>query len=165
MGWKDEMDNFVVQKNILSTPSKTTFSLKQNWYLEADFTWLGETHSFIITRWMSQSAVDSFRLFFKDQTRDVSNFGSLSMDGNLNVTTQQKRQIIRKCCEDVIGAIELIIQTYKKCLLDYAVWYRDKRPSGKIRNTYSEFITNLACDCIIHGGILASSEWKIVEYP
>ena len=167
MGWGDEVLSFEVKKHILNTASISSISVKQNLYVEIDFQWLGSTNTFIITRWTENSTyiAESFRLFFKDQTRDENKFGSIDEDGRLNIKMVQKKNIIRQCCEDVISAIDVIITTYKKCLLDYAVWYRDKRPSGKIRNTYSEFITVIACDCIIHGGILSSTDWKVVEYP
>jgi hypothetical protein len=165
MGWKDEMVTFDVKKDILGTPSISTVSIKQNWYVEVDFKWLGSTCSFVITRWMSKNAVESFRLFFKEYDRDPNVFGFITDEGSLNITAEQKRMIIKQCYEDIVSAIELIVRTYQKCLLDYAVWYRDKRPAGKVRNTYSEFITTIACDCIVHGEILASNEWKLVEYP
>lgn len=165
VGWKDEMDRFELSRNILGSTAKASVSVKQNWYVEIDYHWLDTTYSFIITRWMSNSQAESLRLFFKDTTRDIDKYGSVDMEtGNLKVTAQQKRNIIQKCCEDLLKTLELIITHHRKSLLDYAVWYRDKRPTGKSRNTYGEFITVMACDCIIHGDILGYNDWKVIEF-
>ena len=165
VGWQDETHRFEITKDILGTRAVIGFSIKQNFYVEADFDWVGSTCSFIITRWMNNNGNESFRLFLKHYTDTKEQFGFIDEEDAIKCSTQQKRNIIEKSCNDVICALKLIIEEHKKSLLDYAVWYRDKRPGGKKRSNYSEFITTIACDCIIHGGILAFDKWSLVEYP
>lgn len=84
-----------------------------------------------------QQSSQFYQTIFKDTVRNIDKYGSIDMStGNLNVTVNQKRNIIKKCCEDLLNALDLIITHYKKSLLDYDVWYRDKIPVGKSKNTY-----------------------------
>ena len=165
MGWKYELDSFVVSTQILGAIAQAKASVKLNWLVEIDLQWSGSTYSFIITHFMSQGQAESIHLFFKDTKRDALEFGFIDgCNGNLNVTAQQKRNIIRKCCQDLVKTLELIINHHQRSLIDYSVWYRDKRPVGKRRNTYPEFITIMACDCIIQGEILGFNGWKVIEF-
>ena len=163
MTFCNEIDFFELKKDIMSAPAKLSVSIKANFQVEADLMWLGDTCSLVFTRWMGRGSSQTFRLFFKDHVRDASMIGEI--DDNLHIATVQRKNIIRQCMEDVLSSLDLICQEYKASILDYATWYRDRRPSGKTQNSYSELVTIMACDSVIHAGILATKNWKLVEYP
>jgi hypothetical protein len=47
------------------------------------------------------------------------------------------------------------MKKHGRSLLDYAVWYRDKR-SNYSQSDYAEYITRQACNCIVQGELSAS---------
>ena len=135
-----------------------------NFKVEVDFTWLHNTYTFPITRWMGTRMQKSLLLFHQHTSREEATYGSVTTDGSVQTTADQKRNIFKQTIRDLVSAIKLIISEYKTSLLDYAMWYRDIRPGGSSLDTYSELITHMACECIIHGGVLANLNWKLVEW-
>ena len=54
---------------------------------------------------------------------------------------------------DIMRHLDQIFTAHKRSVLDYAVWYREKK--HKDADTYAHFIQLVTCHCIVHADFLA----------
>ena len=58
---------------------------------------------------------------------------------------------------DIFKCLRKILEVHQKALLDYAVWYRDKKFREDTAD-YSDYITYITCCCIIHESFLGTTQ-------
>lgn len=161
--------DFIITNTMLSSPVKVVVSIRSNFQIFMDLTWLGETYNFIINQFIGSSGHRPCRKFLNHGSRDSITYGQIDpqTDGLL-VSTDQKKAIMKQVCQDVVIAIKTIVERYKSSVIDYAVWYTTKRPprtNYSMYTEYTELITELASNYIIHTGLSANVKWEIIEYP
>jgi hypothetical protein len=140
-------------ETILSSSANINLTVFGNLRIEMVFTWERTSYNFIITKWMGVKFQTSARAFLQHTNRDSSKFGSFKEDGAVAITTRQRRELLIQFCFDFVSTIKMIISNYPSSLLDYAVWYRDKRPRDPCRSDYTELVTVTACECLINAGL------------
>eukprot|EP00834_Sanchytrium_tribonematis_P008573 NODE_1053_length_2425_cov_0.855976.p2 type:complete len:166 gc:universal NODE_1053_length_2425_cov_0.855976:2226-1729(-) len=129
-------------------------TMYNNYRVMMDFNWINTLYTFDVDHWSGRGLTAFVTLFLSHTPRDINTFGSINqLDGTLTVTGIQKQQIIVQACKDIFHSIDLIVEKHGRSLLDYAVWYHDKRIINP--SNYPEYITKLACNCIVHGELLA----------
>lgn len=141
---------------ILGVQVAATFTVFRDYMVSVDLTVLGTPYTFNITRWTGKGQAAFAKLFHEFTPRDEAQFGAVveqadgSVQVNMNVT--QKADMVKQGAFDVMDCINTIGESYKRMLLDYAVWHRERYPAP---STYSEYITLCACHCLVHSNFLA----------
>jgi len=132
-----------------------------------DFTIHGTPYTFTITKWQSKLLRGFLERFHAYTPRDEVQFGHMEVDeeGNTNLVMNldQKINTVVQASKDVLGCLDKISNYYKRSVLDYAVWYREKYPVMEER--YNQLITKLTCHLIVHTDFLAPNlHWDVVEF-
>ena len=89
-------------------------------------------------------------------------FGTVGVDGIPNMTGPQKIEAIMQAIVDIFITINAILVKHQRGVLDYAIWYRERAGDA---DTYSKYITLVACHCIVHANLLVPTiTWERVEF-
>jgi hypothetical protein len=131
-----------------------------------DFSMQGSPYTFVIRKWSRQGFAKFATLFFSAAPRDAMIYGSFSeaTDGHVNFSmdTAQKINIIEQGVKDILICIDKIGCHYQRCILDYAVWYRENHPETE---TYEQYVTRVACCAMVNAEFLAPNiNWEIVRF-
>ena len=155
----------VVHPVLFSAPVPVELRVSSNYSTAIDFTLNGTSYTFQVTRWSGQGFA-GFLKHFHEQLRNEEQFGryDLSSEGVplTSKTLDQKLAIVLQGCADIINCVLKICQRQGRAILDYAVWYREHH---REEDTYSEYITRLACHFIVHTSFLAPNvTWELVQF-
>lgn len=138
------------------------YTVYQDYAMVVSFTLRSKAYSFNLTRWKGARAqfkfLDSFHSFM---VRDETMFGSriVEEDGiRFDMSVEQRINAVVQGAIDVIFTLNKIVHAFERSVLDYAVWYREKRPQT---DTYSQLITLMCCHSIVHSDFMAPG----IAYP
>lgn len=142
---------------ILLSTVDVNYTIKATWEASLNFSMHGDAHSFFVTKWSRKGFSPFATMFFEYGPRDPNIFGVITQDdeGTPNfsgLTTTNKIAIIEQALTDIMTCLNLIVTKYKRSVIDYAVWYREKYPAY---DTYAKYITLLTCHLIVHTDFLA----------
>eukprot|EP00835_Amoeboradix_gromovi_P003764 NODE_261_length_12589_cov_0.423139.p6 type:complete len:175 gc:universal NODE_261_length_12589_cov_0.423139:7187-7711(+) len=159
------MDTFTFRATIMDSNITVHVNLFNNYRVVMDFNWLNTLYNFDVNSWSGRGLTTLVTFFLNHSPRDPNVFGSISpVDGTISVTGQQKKDIILQACKDIFHVIDQVVEKHGRSLLDYAVWYRDKRANYN-PSDYAQYITREACNCIVHGELLAPNVlYDLVQY-
>lgn len=138
-----------------------------SWTTIVDFSLFGTQYLFNITKWRSQKFAKFLERFYDHARRDPVLFGTPSRNAEglfkFDATIDQKSNAVLQAVKDVLACLDKICSKYQRCVLDYALWYREKhRPAAC---SYSHFITLVTCHCITHVDFLAPNiTWELVQF-
>jgi hypothetical protein len=130
-----------------------------------DFTLFGMAYTFSATSWQSRGLARFLVLFHEHTQRDSSEFGVVAEteEGvpDIQMNVQQKTNAVLQACKDIMLCLDKIAHKYRRSVLDYAVWFREKRPD---ETTYSQYITRRTCHCVVHSYFMAPDvQWEEVR--
>lgn len=150
--------------HISGVATTVSLTIKATYEASLAFSLHGSPYSFTIARWSRRGFAKFATLFFNYAARDPIQFGTFSEspDGviTFGMTTDQKLNIITQGVRDIMACLDAIVIKYKRSVLDYAVWYREKYPRDE---PYDNFITLYTCHCIAHSNFLAPDiSWDVV---
>lgn len=120
--------------------------------------WLGDCYTFEITKWSGTGFAPALGRFFK-QYPD-SPFGKLDDIGTHLGTVDDKLNIVRQMSYDVVKCIGQIYLQFRSGIRGYALYYREK-VSRSLDDDYVNFITLIACHCIVHSDFHGDK----IQYP
>lgn len=135
-----------------------------------DFTLCGTPYSFTVVDWSRRGFTKFATMFFNHMARDAEEFGTYEVTEDpmsnittmFNMTTPQKLNIITKGVKDIMSCVDTIVTKQQRSVLDYAVRYNDIHHTCE---TYVDFITVRACECIMHSHFLAPNIiWDMVRF-
>jgi hypothetical protein len=157
-------DNFAVE--LLGVPVKVDVTIAQTWRTGIDFNLMGTTYDFTVDKWRAQQFTPFLLLFHAHKPRDKDLYGSISQneEGVVAplVSREQKIRTVMHASKDVMLCLHQIATRYQRSVLDYAVWYREKR---REEGTYAELVTRITCHCIVHMDFLAPNvSWDVVQF-
>ena len=159
---------------ILSVNTRVDFEIRNNYEVIATFLCQDVKYTFHMKKWAKaretvQTAASSFNFFaslLTERFSQCSDFGTEVVDEKdggsvitVERTAQQILNIIKYATRDVFICAENIIQKYRRAVLDYASFHRE-RGSGK-PGSYEEYIHLVACQCLTHSNFQAPN----VDYP
>lgn len=127
---------------------------------EADINFLYATvqYTFRVVKWSGRGMWTFLNLFHEHEDRDPNMFGSI--DGVL--TGSQKMSCVLRASIDVMMCLSKITTHMKSSVLDYAVYYRERKGSCE---TYSKYITAVTCHNIVHAHFTcAYISWPVIEF-
>jgi hypothetical protein len=153
---------------LMSTWVPVSLKVYSTYLCIVDFSLYGQPYTFTIDKWRSSRLRKFLEMFHAHASRVIDQFGCILSDseGNLsnNMDVRQKVNAAVQGCKDVMGCLDKIAKHYKRSVLDYAVWYRERRPRRDDEG-YSQFITLLICHLIVHADFLAPNvQWELVEF-
>ncbi len=144
-----------------------SISIEHTYRTTIDFSVHNRTYTFVVSKWQGNGFSRFFSLFHQHVPRDAEMFGETKQDAEglvsyVSVNLHQKLNAVIQAAKDIIGCLNAILRVHGRGILDYAVWYRETRAYD---DTYSRYITKVACHCIVHGNFLAPSvKWDVVEF-
>lgn len=156
----------IASSTLLGVPVQFRCNVQWTYEVTLDFVLHGTPYTFNITKWRSSGMAKFIRLFYS-RARDVAKFGqpTYTDEGELvtSPTSEQKTMAVLQASYDILQCVDLIMTKYKSSVLDYASWYRE---SHKEEDTYSDYVTKLACHFIVHTNMLAPNiAWEVVKFP
>lgn len=117
------------------------------------FNYLRHNYTFDLSSWSGRGQ-QAFLVLFLGTYNDAQTYGSLTPDGGLTMTKQQKIACYRRATRDVLKTVADITERHQRSVIDYAMWYRERvQPPDEHANpteAYAHYITRLACHCIVH---------------
>jgi hypothetical protein len=142
---------------VLNQVLAINYTIKATFEASLNFSMHGDAHSFFVTKWSKKGFSNFARAFFQWGPRDEGMFGSMTIDDDgtpdfSKLTTQNKVAIVEQGLKDIMRCLNLIATKYKRSVIDYAVWYRERHDSY---DAYDLYITLLACHLIVHTDFLA----------
>lgn len=141
---------------ILDTTVVVNYTIQATFQASLNFTLHGTAHSFFVTRWSRKGFNKFATTFFEYKPRDVGTFGAMEQDElgapKWDLTTNNKVAIIEQGLKDIMRCLNLIVTKYKRSVIDYAVWFRERNDNYE---KYDLYITQLACHLIVHTDFLA----------
>eukprot|EP00798_Chlamydomonas_sp_ICE-L_P027517 gene27517-biopygen12961 len=154
------------KSRIMGTSVNVSLTIRNTYEATMEFTLFGAAYTFTVTRWSRKGLSSFLLLFFAYKCREAADFGSLTVDDNgvptFNMTTAQKVNAVIQGSKDVMACVDEIGTRHQRSVLDYAVWYREKHTCW---DTYENYITMLACNCIVHTDFLAPGvTWELVTF-
>lgn len=155
-----------IRLDIFGVPIVASVTLARSYATSIDFSLNGSPYTFHVERWASRGFARFITLFFAHEERDPSTYGAIieCADGavNIQMNVTQKCNAIVQATKDVMSCLNKVSTRYRRSVLDYAVWYREKHPE---EDTYSQFITLRTCHCIVHSDFLAPNlTWELVTF-
>jgi hypothetical protein len=155
-----------INVTLFGLTTSAQIEIEDTWRSNIDFNCLSQSYSFSITSWSGRGLANFITLFHSSIARDPVQFGTLTIDTNGNTMVQmtrtQKVKMMTQACRDVMACLDLIGKRYARCILDYAVWYRERHQE---RSTYSQYITLVCAHCIVHADFLAPNvAWDLVTF-
>ena len=127
---------------------------------EADINFLYATaqYTFRVIKWSRRGMWVFLNLFHEHADRDPAVFGTI--DGVL--TGSQKMSCVLRASIDVMMCLDKITTQMKSSVLDYAVYYLERKGSYE---TYSKYITTVTCHNIVHAHFVAANvAWPVIEF-
>jgi hypothetical protein len=138
---------------------------------EADikFTLSRKKYTFKLFKWNTRGMTEFLKLFFGYTNREghiFGNFNPITDEINdFNMTTEQKINAIVQAAGDVMSCVDLITTKCKLSVLDYAVWYKYEYANDYKICNYEDYITDMACECIIQCHFLAPcTSFEVVRF-
>ena len=163
-----ELHSAIITVRVLGTNIRVHVKIFASWLTTLDFNFQGCPYTFIIDRWRSRNFGGFLRLFFAHGDRDEHQFGALIDDGAGNTRAEmditQKKATVMQAVRDVLTCLAQIAETYQRSIVDYALWYRERRVDEEM--TYKQFITRVTCNQIVHTDFMAPAglAWELVEF-
>ena len=143
-------------------PVTVDISLKASYRADINFNFLARPYTFVVTKWRANAQARFYQLFHAHSSRDPAMFGTVGVDGIPNMTGPQKIEAIMQAIVDIFITINAILVKHQRGVLDYAIWYRERAGDA---DTYSKYITLVACHCIVHANLLVPTiTWERVEF-
>lgn len=141
-------------------------SVRQNYATSIDFTLFGKPYTLNVTAWQSRGLAKFLGLFHSHSQRDVSTYGEIlvSPDGvtDFRMNVMQKGNAVIQASKDIMTCLSKITHQYRRSVLDYAVWYRERHAE---EDTYSEYIARRTSHCIVHADFMAPDvAWNVVLF-
>ena len=144
------------------------FKIYQDNAADAHFIYLGSDYNFLMTRW-KQKAFSLFRSKFHQVYTDTAKYGSTEVDPDTgdvvssSSTAEQNKFTVLRAIKDVFLYLDMLLHQQPRSILDYAVWYREKKPSDL--DSYAKYIQLVTCHCIVHNDFLAGDiRWEVLEF-
>lgn len=169
-----EMDTISRSKTFVATIAENRINVDLTIYASYkasfDFTLCGVPYSFTVADWSKRGFSKFATMFFNHTARDAEEFGTYEVTEDpmsnittmFNMTTPQKLNIITKGVQDIMSCVDKIVTKQQRSVLDYAVRYNDWHLPCE---TYVDFITFRACECIMHSRFLAPNIlWELVRF-
>lgn len=156
-----------VSVSLLGSTVNVAVRIFTSWTTLVDFSLFGVPYLFSITKWRSQRFAKFMERFYDHCERDPAMFGTCAHDAdglfNLDATVDQRANAVVQAVKDVLACLDKICVKYQRCVIDYALWYREKyRPATC---TYSHFITLVTCHCITHVDFMTPNiTWDVVQF-
>ena len=157
-----------VAVTLAGAPCGVDINIQRSYAATIEFIYCGKPYTFNATKWRSSGMSRFISLFYAPVlARDATVFGTATFDAEGQIISQpsqaQKFEAIAQACVDVLATLDLILVKYGRSVLDYAVWFRETRPSEA---TYREYIAVIACHSIVHSNFLAPGvTWDVVTLP
>jgi hypothetical protein len=154
--------------DLLGQHIEFSYSVKQDYSVNLEFSLHGKPYSFNLTRWKGSVAQAKFLgLFFQSGQRDATEYGNITIDGDglpvYYMTEEQRIAAVLQASRDIISTLDLIVKAFERSVLDYAVWYREKHQET---NTYGELITLMCCHSIVHSYFMAPNiTYPLIQFP
>ncbi|KAI3647666.1 hypothetical protein MP228_007887 [Amoeboaphelidium protococcarum] len=134
------------------------------WEVILDFSWRRDPFTSIIKSWSRRLLNGFLALFHGHSQRDANSFGTMTDEDVVHMSLQQKKNAITHAVRDLFVILGELIIANGRSLIDYAIWFRDRR--GGDKSSYPLQLEQIACNCVIHGEILAPNiGWKDVVLP
>ena len=156
-----------VAVTLLNTTVDVVICIHTSWTTLVDFSLFGVPYLFSITKWGSQKFAKFMERFYDHSERDPAIFGTSSRDAeglfSFSANVDQRSNAVMQAVKDVLTCLDKICVKYQRCVLDYALWYREKyRPATC---DYSHFITLVTCHCITHVDFMTPNiNWDVVQF-
>ena len=165
---------------IATKDTTVRFKIYESYKVKAKFNSHGDSYTFNMNHWMKskdnlKNATSSYNKFsrlvlerYGDTTED---FGGLVRvhSGAANdpfVPFQSQPQILnmlKYACYDVFVCAEEIITSYRRALLSYCIYQREKMNGEAV--TYEQYIHSVACHCLVQSNYLApATKFDEVEF-
>lgn len=130
-----------------------------------DFTFIKNPYTFDIMKWMGCGQANMYRKFHNAVQRDVVKYGTIDDDGSLNLTLDQKRNVIVQASRDVMACLDVIFTMHQREVIDYAIWYIDHYQRAQNINEYGKYITKITCQRILHTNFASGSvNYQVSEF-
>ena len=187
------IENCSLPLQFLGAPIVVQLSIASSYLTEMSWSLFGRDYIYSLTYWRSGSINKIAKQFLDWESRDPKVFGTVirQEDANrsfeeLRATRDQKVKVLEgdgkvlqincsgiiMCCVqvnivkqaviDVMRTIERIVMMHGSAVVDYAIWYREMPKEPK---DYSESITHIACNKIVHIRFMAPSvTWSVVQF-
>lgn len=131
------------------------------------FWYYGKPFTFDITKWQTRGQAQLYAAFHSI-SRDPVEFGSIRGD-DFAINFEQKLNIVQAAVEDVFICLNQILLKHELSVIDYAIWYRERRRPGAghldDEITYGTYITKITCDCILQTSFMAGNvNYEVVEF-
>lgn len=131
---------------------------RQTYEVDINFVYANAQYTFRVTRWSRNGMRLFLALFHEYENRDPIVFGT--MDGVL--TSSQKINCVLRASIDVMACLNKITTRIQSSVLDYAVYYRERKGSYE---TYSKYITTVTCHNIVHAHFMGGNiSWPNIEF-
>ena len=144
------------------------FTIYQDNAADAHFVYLGSDYNFSMTRW-KQKSFSAFRAKFHEVYTDTVKYGSTEVDPDTgdvvtsSSTATQNKSTVLRAIKDVFLYLDSLLQQQPRSILDYAVWYRENKPTDL--GSYAKYIQLVTCHCIVHSDFLAGNfKWEVLEF-
>lgn len=157
----------VVELPIADSPVTATISLGR--VTEISFNYFRMPYRFTITKWGGQGFATLVRLFFQHCPRDPLIYGLYTTESHGYITSpapssSQRNNILFQAAVDVMICLSKIVAAHQRAVLDYAVWYREEYAKKEF-DSYSTYITRIACHCIVHESFMSGTvRYDVVEF-
>ena len=100
---------------------------------------------------------------------DTVKYGSTEIDpdtgdvASSSSTADQNKSTVLRAIKDVFLYLDLLLHQQPRSILDYAVWYCEKKSS--YLDSYAKYIQLVTCHCIVHSDFLAGDvRWEVLEF-
>lgn len=161
-----DMDEVVLHRSeivcvVAEVQVRVEVVIKRSWATFLHFTLLGQLYTFEVTRWRARGLSTFCNLLI--QRFPDGRFGTLDEHGQLpaDFGDERRHAAVLQGCRDIMAVVNAIFVKYRRNVMDYAVWYREKH---KETDTYEQYISLVACHCICHADMWgANMDWEIVR--
>ena len=166
--------NGIFRAKIATIDTAVTFTIMKNYEVKADFCSHGENYQFNMKLWKKTnqgtknpySSFDYFYTLFMERYGDTpDNFGTYktSEEGpKVKRTEENVVNVLKYACYEVFLCAEEIINTHRRSLLDYCIYFREK--NSQI-DTYEMYIHLVACHCLVHCNFFApTTKFSAIEF-
>ncbi len=167
--------------NILGQKSTLYILIDNSYKTEIRFMNSGKFYSFFINNWTSKYINDFLEKFHLYKERNKSEYGTYTIneqtgkiilhqeDSILPISDEQKINCIIHACKDIFRCLNKLAEFHYHSLLEYAVIYNDKLIQKSFslleKKSYSKYITNICCSCIINTNFVCPNvDFQVVEF-
>lgn len=155
-----------VECPMMGSSIRVTITVRLSYVTSIDFTLFGTPYTLNVTAWGSRGLAKFMGLFHAHTPRDVATYGEIIVNAeganDIRMNVVQKGNAVIQASKDIMTCHNKITHHYRRSVLDYGVWYRERHAE---EDDYCQYITRRTCHCVVHADFMApDAAWDVVLF-